>query len=344
MRFRNVLALLSVCSIALTSFLQAQGGDASYKPKRFNKMIELFEAGQPVYDVGGTGGGYEEGKKLAQTTNDMIMYEMEHGVFDPQRLRDFMRGLVDGGPTKSGHRIPAVVVTLPFLGHDAAMVRANQWVLEQILMTGVTGVMLCHVRNAEAARAFVAAARYPFNRPEVKGADKGLAEGMRGSGGQANPARIWGMSPTEYMEKADPWPMNPRGELTLSVKMEDKWALENVDEITRVPGIAWGEWGPGDQSMSLMGLEYLKRGGSEQSHAGKGGFTPEGLPMIGEPKLDAARARIMGAMKANHILPLHSASVDNIVELIKAGVMVTHGTSLELTNKGRAFTKRQMPY
>ena len=166
---------------------------------------------------------------------------------------------------------------------------ANQWVLEQILMTGVTGVMLCHVRNAEAARAFVAAARYPFNRPEVKGLDKVLPEGMRGSGGQANPARIWGISPTEYMERADPWPMNPRGELTLSVKMEDKYALENVDEITKVPGIAWGEWGPGDQSMSLMGLEFLKRGG------GQGRSTPYtkatgGLPPAGDPKLDAARA------------------------------------------------------
>src|SRR5262249_14647620 len=28
----------------------------------------------------------------------------------------------------------------------------------------------------------------------------------------------------------------------------------------------------------------------------------------------------------------------------KAGIMVTHGSSVELTNKGRAFTKRQMPY
>ena len=52
--------------------------------------------------------------------------------------------------------------------------------------------------------------------------------------------------------------MNPNGELVLSVKMEDKYALENVDDITSVPGIAWGEWGPGDQAMSLVGLEYLK--------------------------------------------------------------------------------------
>jgi hypothetical protein len=49
-------------------------------------------------------------------------------------------------------------------------------------------------------------------------------------------------------------------------------------------------------------------------------------------------------MKANHIFPLHSSSIDNLEQLLKAGIMVTHGTSVELTNKGRALTKRQMPY
>ncbi len=190
----------------------------------------------------------------------------------------------------------------------------------------------------------MAAARYPFVRPEVKGADRVLPEGLRGSGGQGPAARAWGISATEYLEKADPWPLNPNGELLLSLKMEDKYSLENVDEITAVPGIAWGEWGPGDQSMSLMGLEYLKKGGSQEAHAGTGGLTPEGLPRIGVERLDAARARIMGAMKAHHIFPLHSARMDDLEQLIKAGVMVTHGTSVELTNKGRAFTKRQMPY
>ena len=65
-------------------------------------MIELLAAGQPVYDVGVTGGGYDGGKKLAQTTNDLIQYEMEHGPFEPQRLREFMQGLVDEGPPRPG--------------------------------------------------------------------------------------------------------------------------------------------------------------------------------------------------------------------------------------------------
>jgi len=342
---KRFLLVFTFVGLAFSTLGAEQGGDAQYgKPKRLNKMIELLAAGQPVYDVGVTGGGYEEGKKLAQTTNDLIQYEMEHGPFDPRRLHEFMQGLVDGGPTKSGHRTPTVIVTLPFTGLDAATVRANTWVIEQILTAGVHGLMLCHARNADAVRAFVAATRYPFDRQQLKGADRGLPEGLRGSGGQGPAARIWGISATEYLERADPWPMNPNGELILSVKMEDKYALENVDEITSVPGIAWGEWGPGDQAMSLMGLEYLKKGGSDEAHAGTGGVTPEGLPRIGEPKLDAARARIMAAMKAHRIFPLHSASIDNLEQLIKAGIMVTHGTSVELTNKGRALTKRQMPY
>ena len=66
------LLALTLAGFAFST-LSGQGGDPSYgKPKRLNKMIELLAAGQPVYDVGVTGGGYEEGKKLAQTTNDLI--------------------------------------------------------------------------------------------------------------------------------------------------------------------------------------------------------------------------------------------------------------------------------
>ena len=49
-------------------------------------------------------------------------------------------------------------------------------------------------------------------------------------------------------------------------------------------------------------------------------------------------------MKANGMGAAALRNIANIIDLIKAGVRVTHGTSVELTNKGRAFTKRQMPY
>jgi hypothetical protein len=46
----------------------------------------------------------------------------------------------------------------------------------------------------------------------------------------------------------------------------------------------------------------------------------------------------MEAMNAHHIFPVHSADIDNIEHLINAGIIVSHGTSIELINKSRAFT------
>src|SRR5262245_39400983 len=264
----------TICGFGLGVVLKGQGGNAAYgKPKRINKMIELLAAGQPVYNATAQGGmGYEEGKNMAQTRNDFIIYEMEHGPFEPQKPREFMKGLVDGGPTKSGHRTPAVIVTLPVLGLDAATVRANHWVIEQVLSAGVHGLTLCHARDAEAVKAFVASARYQFPRANLKGADQVIPDGLRGSGSQGYAAQIWGISANEYVVKADPWPMNPDGELILAWKLEDKYAVENADEIAKVPGVAWGEWGPGDQAMWALGLPYFSRpgrGGAE-GEAGRG--------------------------------------------------------------------------
>src|SRR5688572_18841206 len=165
-------------------------------PKRINRAIELLEAGQPIYYTGGRG-GYDEGKKMAATKADYINYEMEHGAFDMKELRDFMRGLVDGGPTRTGHRTPAVIVTLPILGKDPAAMRANYWVAQQVMAAGVHGILLCHGEHPEAVKILVESLRYPFAEKHP-----GLNTGIRGSGSQNFAAQIWGLPPNEYMLKA----------------------------------------------------------------------------------------------------------------------------------------------
>ena len=50
---------------------------------------------------------------------------------------------------------------------------------------------------------------------------------------------------------ADPWPLNPEGELLLGLKIEDRHCLPNVDAIAAIPGIGFAEWGPGDMGMSM---------------------------------------------------------------------------------------------
>ena len=134
------------------------------KPKRINRAIELLEQGQPIYYTGsheGTEGNYEQGVKDAQTYADYISYDMEHAPFDVKGLADYMRGLAKGGPTKSGHRTPAVIVNVPVNGTDENTVRANAWMFQQVLATGVHGILLCHADTPGAVRAFIEAVRSP---------------------------------------------------------------------------------------------------------------------------------------------------------------------------------------
>src|ERR1700686_1115846 len=98
------------------------------KPRRINRAIELLAQGQPIYYTGshaGTTGSFEQGMKDAQTYADYLSYDMEHAPYDIKGLADYMRGLVAGGPARSGHRTPAVIVNVPVNGTDEAAVRAN---------------------------------------------------------------------------------------------------------------------------------------------------------------------------------------------------------------------------
>ncbi len=320
---RQIAVILPLLAMALVPGLRAQGGDPNYKPKRFNKAIELLEAGQPIYNTSARGGdGYDVGLKLASTYNDFIIYEMEDGEFNIPALRQFMLGLAKGGPTKSGHRIPAVLVTLPVVGYDESSVRANVWMIQQVLAAGVTGIELCHARSPEAVKMLIAASRYPMERPNIQKND--LQEGLRGAGSQNFAAQIWGMTVKQYTEAADPWPLNPKGELMMALKIEDKFALANAEKVAAVPGVAFAEWGPGDMGMSL-------------------GFLDNHNPPY-PPAMAAARKRVMAANKAAHIGFLESVTMDTIEALFKEGTNVTHGSSLELVNKGRKFTGREMPW
>jgi 4-hydroxy-2-oxoheptanedioate aldolase len=296
--------------VAVIAVAAVPSAQSPAKPVRINRAIEMLEKGQPVYYTGGSG-GYEEGKKLAQTPSDYINYEMEHGAFDMSALRAFMQGLVDGGPTASGHRTPAVIVTLPVLGLDEASIRANYWVVHQVLAAGVHGILLCHTRVPEAARLLVEATRYPF-APKAAG----LGEGLRGSGSQGYAARIWGIPGNEYLRRADPWPLNKEGELLLGVKIEDSHALANAERTTKVPGIAFAEWGPGDMGFWLLGI-----------------------PQPGQtdlPVMRAARARVFQATRDAKIFFLNTCNDKNVVEMIKEGVMICTG-GYEV---GRKFTAR----
>jgi len=320
MRMKTTLSSLLACFCVVLGV----GTTVAQSPtdKRIDRAIELLEQGQPIYYTGshsGTEGSFEQGKKDAQIYADYISYDMEHAPFDVKGLADYMRGLVAGGPTKSGHRTPPVIVNVPVNGIDEAAVRANAWMFQQVLATGVHGIMLTHADSPGAVRAFVEAVRFPIHK---QGVDKGINEGRRGAHGTPTAAQIWGVSNEEYLDKADVWPLNPNGELLLGLKLEDKYALANAEENLKIPGIGFAEWGPGDMALSLG----IRGPGAEKN-----------------PQMQAARAKVFAACKANKIFFLNSMNVDNVIDMIKEGVMLGPA-SQAAAEIGRKYTKRGMPW
>jgi 4-hydroxy-2-oxoheptanedioate aldolase len=290
---------------------------------RINRVIELLSQDQPVFYSGSHSGfelTYENGKTQSATEADYFNIGMEHGAFDMAGLDQFMRGLVAGGPTRSGHRTPAVIVEAPVIGESEEAIRYNTWQFRQILGRGVHGILLCHVETAAAVKAFVEVCRFPRNQIGV-GTELGV--GTRGVGGQGAPAEIWGVTSNEYVDKADPWPLNPSGELVLGLKIENLRALENAEESLAVPGIAFAEWGPGDMAMA-MGLDRWE---------GEGWH----------PQMFEARERIRAACIKNNVAFLEGLKTGQEVQQFDDGVRISNFDNAASAAVARKHAGRKMP-
>jgi 4-hydroxy-2-oxoheptanedioate aldolase len=291
--------------------------------QRVNRCIELLEAGQPIYYVGAHTGHvltYEQGKHDAATWADYINVGMEHGAFDMAGLEAYMRGLVDGGPTTSGHRTPTVIVEVPVDGSNEAVIRYNAWQFRQILARGVHGILLCQAESADAVRAFVESCRYPINK---LGVGRGVGVGKRGRGSESGAAPVWGLGLETYMDYADPWPLNPHGELLLGVKIESPEGVSNVEQILSVPGLGFAEMGPGDLGLCL-GYKQVPR---------------DPYP----PEMQEARERVLQTCTAHGIAFLESCTPENVTRKIDEGVRVIAGQREDTAKVGRAYTRRVMP-
>jgi 4-hydroxy-2-oxoheptanedioate aldolase len=324
--FRNVRLILLGACLAATCF-GAPVASAPYAgPQRVNKVIELLESGQPVY-YGYGRGGYEEGRAAASTWADLLMYDMEGAALDFTRLREFMRGLVEAGPTASGHRTPAVFVTLPLYGLDEQTVKANHWMIQQALAAGIHGLHICHARDPNAVRAFVRAARYEIHRQSV---GDGLEEGWRAFGAHEFASGIWGVPAKRYYALADVWPLNPQGELMIGVKIEDRPGLHNTESIVRVPGLSFAEWGPRDTSYAAGHLDVAFDYGRKPG-------------VVAPPELAAAAERVIRASKEAGLHILDNARPEDILDQLAAGMTIIAGGIPEVAEIGRKHTGRVMP-
>jgi 4-hydroxy-2-oxoheptanedioate aldolase len=149
-----------------------------------------------------------------------------------------------------------------------------------------------------------------------------VGTGTRGRGSEASAAPIWGVTQAEYLDRCDPWPLNPNGELLLGVKLESPEGVAACEEILAVPGIGYAELGPGDLSLAL-GYRDI----------------PEHYP----PEMQEARTLIFAACRKNGVAFLEGCTPENVAARIDEGVRVVSGGREATARAGRAHQRRDVP-
>ena len=297
----------------LLLFVTVSLSSAQDKPaEHINPYIALMESGKPAFGVFSSNVSLRAGASMSGSGLDLVIVDMEHSPFDPTRLESYLVGMTDKGSIlKNGLKVK----TAPFVRVPAAGREQLQFILKQVLDLGPLGVVVPHVDTAEDARAMVQACRFP----QLKGVPDYEPQGKRGVGyGWA--ARQWGISGGEYADRADLWPLDPKGELVLWVMIESVPAVENIRAIAAVPGIGGLFIGPSDLAFSL------------------------GVP-LGDPAVETAIETIVAAAREAKI-PLGTLCGGNEVEkrlaqgfqfLAVGSDGGVSGSVQDAVKKGRAF-------
>jgi 4-hydroxy-2-oxoheptanedioate aldolase len=176
---------------------------------------------------------------------DGVVFEMEHRAYDIRALRDCLQYMLDRRQiAQSASLAPAVT---PFVRIPPNGGETSQWIAKQVLDHGVYGIVWPHVSTVEEARNAVVSCRYP--RPRTAAYYE--PAGQRGDA-PAAAARYWGLSQQEYYDRADVWPLNPKGEVLVAIMCEEVRAIRNLPKmLEEVPGVGVVIIGEGDLSQDL---------------------------------------------------------------------------------------------
>lgn len=217
---------------------------AAHAQERLNPVIDLVAAGKPVFGLyapanrrarpGQPTPPADSTKTMAQLAGEALAYRKLDYVFEGTMeynfeqsfppFTEFAKAMQEGGALAKGKSPrfthPMFVKTMEIAPDPAA---ANVRIGKQ-LNEGVNGIVFVDVLNAAELKQGIAALRFK-SKGGTRSDDVGNA-----------PAR-WGMSEKEYKEKADLWPLNPKGELYNFTIVESKEGLSHIREIAAVPGV-----------------------------------------------------------------------------------------------------------
>jgi len=258
------LLVTAVALVVAAASAPAPTAQSPTPARRANPVIALLEAGKPAFSIWanyiGVGNDYHAAVTLQNNRNyDFILYDLEHDPLDVVGLSQFLRALLDPAQiAKEGVNVTKpVIVRIPPNGRE---IRQNQWMVKQILDTGVAGLMFPHIETAEQAIDAVKAVRYP----QPAGAPYVEPEGLRGASNSIA-ARYWGMAGREYERRSDVWGLQPDADMLLILIIENRLGVANVRDIARtlaaahVKAILWA--GGGDMSLSYGHDETLTQAG-----------------------------------------------------------------------------------
>ncbi len=257
---------------------------------RLNGIIKALEAGKNAF-VCFQPGDTASAQAVATEKYDGVVFEMEHGAYDIKSLRDCLQYLLNRQQiVESGTLAPQVTPMVRIPPNGAEM---NQWIAKQVLDQGVFGIVWPHISTVEEARNAVASCRYARH----EGAPRYAPVGQRGDA-PANAARFWGISAQAYYERADVWPLDPKGEILVAIMCEDVVGLKNLPQILKeVPGIGAVIIGEGDLSQNLGFPRQYKH-----------------------PVVAGAIAEILAICKANNVACGHPhVEADNVDEVVAQG-------------------------
>jgi 4-hydroxy-2-oxoheptanedioate aldolase len=211
---------------------------------RLNNIIRAWEEGRPAF-ASFAPPNRQSAIDFSTAPYDGVIFEMEHNPWDVESLQDSLQYLLNRRQiATSGSLAPSIT---PIARIPANGVEMNQSFAKQALDRGVYGIVCPHIGNAEQAYNAIASCRYARKST----ADYYEPAGARGDGPMAA-CRYWGLTQQEYYQKADVWPLNPKGELLVFIQIESIKGLENIDDILkRVPGIGCVLIGEGDLSQAI---------------------------------------------------------------------------------------------
>ena len=194
---------------------------------------------------------------------DCVWFDMEHRAFGYDVIAPISLACRHTGTD--------LMVRILKTGYDAPM---------RALEFGANGIMVPHCRSAEEARQWVDWVRFP---PLGR-------RGLDGAGADAD----WGFADTrDHIKHANE-------EVFLALQIEDREAVENIDEIAAVPGFDLFFIGPGDLTSKLWSASRIQPPERRKCDRPRGRCRREAREMVGyNQRITRSGATCPGSRRPN---------------------------------------------